>query len=182
MNPFGTRLRRLSASLGMAALLLSLFSPGVLATGTAAQRVSRSEVNEPIRLLVELQSIPLADKDDATQVAQLQLEQDGFRSQVRGAGIRFKELHAYRKLFNGLSIQVASKDAGRIASLKGVSRVFIPGKVTGRLPKADLASSVGMIGAPHAWQGDNSKRIPGVDGKGVTVAVIDTGTSVGYRT
>ncbi|MFD3457528.1 S8 family serine peptidase [Streptomyces sp. NPDC058691] len=50
----------------------------------------------------------------------------------------------------------------------GIERVWLDGKV-----KADLADTVGQIGAPEVWKGGNT-------GQGVDVAVLDTGVDDGH--
>ncbi|MHA6765522.1 S8 family serine peptidase [Streptacidiphilus sp. PAMC 29251] len=50
----------------------------------------------------------------------------------------------------------------------GISRIWLDGKV-----KATLADSTAQIGAPDAWNA-------GVDGKGVDVAILDTGVDAGH--
>src|SRR5207237_702843 len=80
-------------------------------------------------------------------------------------------------------VRVTRKDAGRFwAALDprsgaaartthlagGIAKVWLDGKV-----KASLDQSVPLIGAPEAWQ-------QGLDGTGVTVAVLDTGIDAGH--
>ncbi|MCI4066307.1 S8 family serine peptidase [Micromonospora sp. R77] len=75
---------------------------------------------------------------------------------------------------NGMAISTAKRDAGsfwralapaagsdRYAG--GVGKIWLDGRV-----KVDLADSVAQVGAPSAWA-------DGYDGKGATVAVLDTG-------
>ncbi|KRV48579.1 hypothetical protein AQ490_24565 [Wenjunlia vitaminophila] len=57
----------------------------------------------------------------------------------------------------------ANYDSAADLRARGVDRIWLDGKVS-----VDLAESVPQIGAPDAWKA-------GFDGKGVTVAVLDTG-------
>ena len=174
-------LRRWSALLLLAAPLLVLAVPGA-GSGAGAPdsgepRIARSALSESVRLMVQLQSSPLADEPGGQALGdradQLRREHSAFRQGLEQAGIAFRELGEYSKLFNGMSVQVSVADAGRIAGMKGVSGIFIS-RAT-QLPTPQLFSSVKMIGAPRAWAGDPARAIPGVDGSGVTVAIIDTG-------
>jgi len=185
--------RRWSAVLLLTALILALAVPGAGAGagaggggagGGGESRIARSSVSELVRLMVQLQSAPLAD-EPLTQPAgvraeQLRREHTAFREGLKQARIPFSELSEYTKLFNGVAVRVSIADAGRIAGMKGVSGVFV--SRSAQLPTPQLFSSVKMIGAPRAWAGDPARAIPGVDGTGVTVAVIDTGMSLPCRT
>ncbi|MFC5801934.1 S8 family serine peptidase [Streptomyces formicae] len=62
----------------------------------------------------------------------------------------------------------ASASAGAPALLGGISKIWLDGRV-----HADLAQSTAQIGAPAAWAA-------GLDGKGVKVAVLDTGVDLNH--
>ena len=53
-------------------------------------------------------------------------------------------------------------------SVSGIARIWLDGKVT-----ADLADTTAQIGAPQAWAAGDT-------GKGVDVAVLDTGVDTGH--
>ncbi len=171
----GTQPRRWWAALSVAAVLLGLLVPGAGATGRQVPRIARSAVEEPVRLMVQLQGAPLAEVTGAGAEQEIAREHQGLRQQLRSEGINYQELHAHRQLFNGLTLKVKATDIGRIAALRGVAGVFVARKT--QLPTPQLFSSVRMIGAPQAWAGDPAHAIPGVDGTGIIVAVIDTGKS-----
>ncbi|MFB8037334.1 S8 family serine peptidase [Streptomyces sp. NPDC056004] len=60
----------------------------------------------------------------------------------------------------------ATSDEGRFAD--GIEKVWLDGRV-----KGDMAESNAQIGTPQAWES-------GLTGKGVTVAVLDTGVDAGH--
>ncbi|MGE5675063.1 MAG: S8 family serine peptidase [Mycobacterium leprae] len=176
--------RRRIPVLFLALLLVSTLAPGYALTAGSpptptpvaeptVDRMESSLVGQPIRLLVQLQGAPLADDSRSGQAERLATEQERFRKQLRTNGISFHELSAYRKLFNGLAITLSPYDAGRVATLPGVSNVYVSHQVS--LPRPDLRASVDIIKARQAWDGDYNQGIPGVDGYGVIVAEIDTG-------
>lgn len=143
-------------------------------------RIARADVSEPLRLFVQLRSSPLSDLPGLRQERLLEAEHRAFRTRMRRAGIPFRELSSHRRLFNGLSVEVPAGQAGRIAGLRGVAGLFLVR--SSDMPRPHLSSSVPMVGAPRAWAGDPERAIPGVDGTGVTVAVIDTGMSFRHPT
>ncbi|HEY3367244.1 MAG TPA: S8 family serine peptidase [Symbiobacteriaceae bacterium] len=165
-------IRRLGTVLTLAALLFSLVASGASA-GSDTSRIARSAVDEPIRLLVQFQNAPLADDASPGQSGRIAAEQQAFRTQMKGAGIAFREHSSFSKLFNGVAVTAQSKDLGRVRSMRSVTAVYISHQTDAPTPM--LASSTKMIGADKAWAGDPSRAIPGVDGTGIKVAIIDTG-------
>lgn len=168
-------MRRWFMGLALLALMAGLVAPA----GAAGlpDRILRPDGQETVRLMVQLQSAPLADAPGPVQEKQITAEQKDLRTQLQAAGIAYREFHANQKLFNGLTISVKAKDIGRVSGLRGVTGVFRSTKTSA--PEPQLYSSTKMIGADKAWAGAPGKGIPGVDGTGITVAVIDTGISVG---
>ncbi|MGO1051956.1 S8 family serine peptidase [Crossiella sp. CA198] len=91
-------------------------------------------------------------------------------------GVAGVTVHSELSSVTGLSVGVAKRDASTLwAALTGgtglgagVAKVWLNGKRTPLLDK-----STAQIGAPAAWQGGHT-------GKGVTVAVLDTGIDTGH--
>ncbi|MEH7475859.1 S8 family serine peptidase, partial [Priestia megaterium] len=77
-------------------------------------------------------------------------------------------------VFNGVSLQVPKNKNDELRSLPGVKAVY-PDQVY----HADLADSVPLIGAPDVWS-KHDQNNQGITGKGVTVAVIDTGVDYNH--
>jgi subtilisin family serine protease len=80
---------------------------------------------------------------------------------VHGGTTRLKKAEA-----TGFWTSVTAGRAGRLTA--GASRIWLDGKVTAQLDK-----SVPQIGAPQAWKAGHT-------GKGVKVAVLDTGIDAGH--
>ncbi|MFC7496520.1 MULTISPECIES: S8 family serine peptidase [unclassified Nocardioides] len=99
-----------------------------------------------------VRSVPAAP-DHAVRGAVLQ--------SINGAGISTKKAQAESFWAGVTDTPTAASDDGRFA--EGIARIHLDGKV-----EASLADSTAQVGAPQAWE-------QGVDGAGVTVAVLDTG-------
>ncbi|MFH8988868.1 S8 family peptidase [Streptomyces sp. NPDC017940] len=97
----------------------------------------------------------------------------GAKADVRGAG--GTELRRSLKTLNADAVRTPKQDAGKLwqaltaerdgarTTAAGISRVWLDG-----VRRASLDKSVKQIGAPKAWEA-------GYDGKGVKIAVLDTG-------
>ncbi|MEH7305558.1 S8 family serine peptidase [Neobacillus drentensis] len=83
--------------------------------------------------------------------------------------IPFNKSHEYTFTLNGMALQIPKNKVDELRSLPGVKAVYPDQEY-----HADLANSVPLIGAPDVWSKHDQEN-QGVTGKGVTVAVIDTG-------
>ena len=124
----------------------------------------------PNTWLVQMASRPTAD---GTTAAQVKLEQQTFRGNAAKAGLKLSERYAYQSLFNGISVRLSSKaDLAKLQRVPGVTAIWpvaihpIPET---RTISPDLAYAVQMTGADYA------QNELGLTGKGVKVAVMDTG-------
>ena len=105
-------------------------------------------------------------------------EQKAFRDAATALGIKFKERYAFDSLWNGLSIEASRADINKIKSISGVTKVWpvavveAPPKGSGASP--DLFTAISMTGA------DIAQSDLGYTGKGVKVAVMDTGIDVDH--
>jgi minor extracellular serine protease Vpr len=121
---------------------------------------------------VELSSPPSID---GTAIATLEREEASFHAAAAGAGIQYIESRHFRELFNGLTVRATGADVNKIRALPGVLSVYPditmsvsqqedpPGNVT------DLITALKQTGA------DVAQSELGLSGRGVRVAVIDTG-------
>lgn len=127
-------------------------------------------VNElPSLWFVELQERPTSKGGSQ---ANINRQRNTFKANAREAGLDIEERLAFSSLWNGLSVEVAAGDAGKLAGIDGVVAAYpvatidIP-EVTGGSP--DLAFALAMTGA------DVAQSELGLTGQGVRVAVMDTG-------
>ena len=134
-------------------------------------------VNEtPDMWFVELAGLPTVE---GASINVVDAEHTAFRAQAEKAGIVYTERYSYSTLFNGFSISIKSSEIGKISRLPGVKNVY-PVEIVA-MPETfesdidpDLFSSLNMIGAA-ATQSEL-----GFTGKGVKVAVMDTGIDVNH--
>lgn len=127
-------------------------------------------VNEtPNLYFVELESAPTIEGTAATTV---NTEKTAFRTRAQQAGISFTERYAYGTLFNGISLSTNKLNIAKIKDLPGVKAVYPVEKLS--LPPTtvsnpDLFTALNMTGAATV------QSELGYTGKGVKVAVMDTG-------
>ncbi len=127
-------------------------------------------VNETPQLwFVELSSPPTAD---GTALTVVNAEKASFRSAAKKAGMVYTERYAFGSLWNGLSIRIGSGQLAKLSRIPGVKAIYpvdtiaLPPTVPG---ETDLFTALAMTGA------DIAQSEMGYTGKGIKVAVMDTG-------
>ena len=129
-------------------------------------------VNEtPNRWFIRLKGSPVAEGNSLMAIS---TEQDRFRADATAQGISYTENYQYSTLWNGLSITASTKELGKISRIPGVIAIY-PVSII-RMPETtqsaynpDLYTALYQSGA---------KRVQdefGFTGKGIKVAVMDTG-------
>ncbi|MER5485822.1 S8 family serine peptidase [Streptomyces sp. NPDC002812] len=99
---------------------------------------------------------------------------DAFLAGAKGAGVTATSVRRHTLLLNAVAMTVGADDRAKLRRLPGVKAVSPVG--TSRALDADAN---GVVGNPALW----AREDPGgakVTGKGVTVAVIDTGVDYGH--
>jgi minor extracellular serine protease Vpr len=151
------------------ALVLLLLLLG-LTSAFAQNSVPATAAENTTTWLVELTGAPTADGGSQ---ATLTKEKDTFRKSAAAAGIIYQERKSFGTLWDGFAITASRSSATAISILSGVKAVY-PDMVVAPDPKdsvatPDMAWAVNMTGA------DLAQNALGLTGKGVKVAVIDTG-------
>jgi len=129
----------------------------------------------PSLWFVELSSPPIAD---GASLATVRAQKDAFRANARRAGLQYTERYAFDKLFNGLSISMNASQLNKLYRIAGVKNIY-PVDVI-RLPETtpsepDLWTALAMTGA------DIAQSELGYTGKGIKVAVVDTGIDYDHK-
>jgi subtilisin family serine protease len=164
-------------------LLLCLSVVMLLAFGAAAQHqvdpltplpsAENGQMTDetPTAWFVELASPPTVE---GTSQAVLKAEKDQFRSAARAAGVRYQEKFAYDKLFNGFAVRVDRSLIGALARVPGVVAIYPVSRIQAPPPlnpnDPGMTSALAMTGADYA------QSVLGLSGRGIKVAIIDTGT------
>src|SRR3954454_12296608 len=119
---------------------------------------------------VELESAPAAD---GTSSATLDAEHRRFAADARKAGVAYRERFEYSTLFNGVAVATGDAAVPDLRALDGVTAVYPVENVTidqtAPVFEPSLIFALGMTGA------DIAQSRLGFTGRGVHVAVIDTG-------
>jgi minor extracellular serine protease Vpr len=121
---------------------------------------------------VELPSPPAVK---GTSKATLKAERDAFKANAAAVGIKLTERFSYDSLWNGVSVSVAPSQVATLRSVTGVKAVYpvetlsLPPSDSAGNNNIDLKNAVGLTGA------DIAQTELGLDGSGVTIAIVDSG-------
>ncbi len=119
---------------------------------------------------VEFNGSPTADGGRLTTI---RAEKQNFRVNANRAGVEFTERYSFERLWNGISIQISPTELPKLFRIPGVKAIYpvetilLPEPVDN--PSPELISALAMTGA------DIAQSEMGFTGKGVKVAVMDTG-------
>jgi minor extracellular serine protease Vpr len=129
----------------------------------------------PNRWFVQLANAPSAG---GTSKQVLQAEKKAFRDSASAAGVKYKERFAFGTLWNGFSIQASPGELSKIRQLPGVTAIYpvalIDAPERGATASPDLYTAITMTGA------DVAQNQLGYSGKGIKVAIMDTGIDVDH--
>jgi subtilisin family serine protease len=167
----------------------------------AGVALSETEANEPERYIIQLADAPLAsyrggirglaatqprargevylNPESAASVAYLahldQQQTQLIAGMSQTLGRQVEVVFRYQHAFNGIAAVLSPAEAARIASLPGVQRVV---RESYRYIQTDVGPE--WIGAPAIWNGTETGGLPGTQGEGIVVGVIDTGINTDH--
>jgi minor extracellular serine protease Vpr len=158
----------------LSATALCLLFATVMAAAQNGQSIPVNESESTGSWFVELSSPPT---DEGTSLVTLEREESDFHTAAANAGVRYSEGRHFRKLWNGLTVRASAVDIAKVRSLPGVQSVSPVVNVSiqqeqddlSAPPVADLITAIKMTGA------DVAQSSLGLSGRGITVAVMDTG-------
>jgi len=168
----------LSRTLRLAVTLLCItclaVAPASAGDGSSNGGLIGGAANETAtKWFVELASPPAVK---GTSKAVLKAERDAFTANAAADGVKLTERYAYDALWNGVSVSIAPSQVASLRSVQGVKAVYPVGTLS--LPdlvsehggsNIDLKNAVGLTGA------DIAQNELGLDGSGVTIAIMDSG-------
>jgi minor extracellular serine protease Vpr len=121
---------------------------------------------------VELASPPGIEGSSS---ASLERDEAAFHAAAAGAGVRYSETRHFRDLFNGLTVRAGAADANKLRAIAGVQAVYPVTKITVAQQEVPPDSEADLITAIRQTGADIAQSELGLSGRGVNVAVIDTG-------
>ncbi len=150
-------------------------------TSPAVSKVS----NDKLKVILQLTKSPLVRfsptqqltkksqalfaKAITTQQQAIAGEQQQVVSSLKKLGLDKQVVRSFSHLYNGLALEIAPQQLHALSKISGVKKVHV---VEDR--KLLLDTSVPLIGADQVWQLQDANDAE-ITGKGVKVAVIDTG-------
>src|SRR3954471_11026755 len=166
-----TSLRLVLALLCVAGLGVT---PALAGDGAGATGSVGGAANEtPTSWFIELASPPAVK---GTSKAKLKAERDAFKANAVAEGVKYTERYSYDLLWNGISVSVAPSQVAALGSIPGVKAVYPVHTVSlpnfqsdGSTASPEMKNAVGLTGA------DIAHDELGLDGSGVTIAVMDSG-------
>jgi len=155
-----------------AAIAAAVFCATLMTHAQPADPVATADFEASDRWFVELSSAP---SSDGTAMAALEGEESSFHASAAAAGIKYKESRHFRDLFNGLTVRATEREAAKIRGLAGVRAVYRDVKVTlgdQEVPPGNVTELITALAQTGADVAQSALRLTG---RGVRVAVIDTG-------
>jgi minor extracellular serine protease Vpr len=155
-----------------AAIAAALLSASMMTHAQSVSSIPMADNETSDRWFVELSSAP---SSDGTAVSTLEREESNFHAAAAAAGIRYKESRHFRDLFNGLTVRATERDAAKLRGLAGVRSVYRDVKISvgdQEVPPGNVAELITALAQTGA---DVAQSVLGLTGRGVRVAVIDTG-------
>ena len=106
----------------------------------------------------------------------LNSQHDAFRSAAeQRLGHSLGIIHQYVYAFNGMTVNITAAEASELRSMPGVKSVNPDSAFE---PTTDASPS--WIGATSIWDGSNTGSLPGTQGEGVIVGILDTGINMDH--
>jgi len=147
-------------------------APAGAGDGSGSGPIGGAANETATKWFVELSSPPAVK---GTSKATLEAERDAFKANAAAVGVKLTERYSYDSLWNGVSVSVAPSQVATLRSVTGVKAVYpvetlsLPPSESAPNNNIDLKNAVGLTGA------DIAQTELGLDGSGVTIAIMDSG-------
>jgi subtilisin family serine protease len=166
----------LAAALAAVLVPVGLAGGGVTQVGEQPEATTSGMTQDPLGAwFVELRGNPVAAGGNATA---LKAQQQKFLADAKNAGVKYETRYQFQKLWNGVSIDVSAGQLETVLGLPNVTAIYPVGTVSIPETRAtsipELATAIKMTGA------DIAQNELGLTGKGVKVAVMDTGIDLDH--
>jgi minor extracellular serine protease Vpr len=149
-----------------------IVSTSMMSHAQSPQVIPFSDNETAGRWFVELSSPPGIE---GTSSARLDREEADFHAAARGGGVRYANSRRFKDLWNGVIVSATARDSAKLRSIPGVQAVYPVMNVSLGPPEDQPGNDVDLITALKQTGADIAQSELGLSGRGVRVAVIDTG-------
>ena len=166
----------MSRTLRLAVTLLCItclaVAPASAGDGSSNGALIGGAANETAtKWFVELSSPPAVK---GTSKATLKAERDAFKANAAADGVKLTERYSFDSLWNGVSVSVAPSQVATLRSVSGVKAVY-PVETLSLPPSESVGNNIDLKNAVGLTGADIAQTELGLDGSGVTIAIMDSG-------
>ncbi|HEX7137586.1 MAG TPA: S8 family serine peptidase, partial [Vicinamibacterales bacterium] len=154
------------------ATVVAVLTASVLPYAQSEQTIPASDVESSPLWFVELSNPPTSD---GTSMAVLEREEADFHAAATNARVQYSENKHFRELWNGLTVRANGRNADRLRGVPGVAAVYPVTKVRITQEEGQPGNVIDLITAIKMTGVDIAQNELGLTGRGVRVAIIDTG-------
>lgn len=172
MTKLASRASRLVAALVLVSFPLAAAEPDPKAKAVYIVRLQEA----PLVQTAGPGKLDLTAADSRRSLDRLQaVQEEALASFGRALGRAVEPLARYAVAFDGLAVELTAEEAYALAEIPGVATVQ-------RSASFRIASDAGpaWTGAPAIWDGSGTGGLPGTQGEGIVIGVIDTGITLGH--
>lgn len=175
-------------------LLLELMS--LLGLGAPGEAVAQTDLNEPVDVIVELETASVLDKvkkaSEREQIVKSYTQSDGYQRLLssqksvkeliskRFKTADFSRSYSYCFVLNGFSLTLPYKYINELEALPGIKSVHISEQFS-QPEEADYTTFGLTLDEAGLFTGVNEVQKMGYTGKGTAVAVLDTGFELSHE-
>ena len=156
----------------LSATVAAVLAATVLPYAQSQETIPLTDAESSSVWFVELSNPPTSE---GTALAALEREESDFHAAAASARVQYTERKHFRELWNGLTVRADGRNADKIRGLPGVASVYPVTKVTIAQDDSQPGNVIDLITAIKMTGVDIAQNELGLTGRGVRVAIIDTG-------